>query len=39
VRRRFSIRSRSARCIRFSCDAMLAIDEPKPRPVSGAAGA
>src|SRR5262245_59209469 len=32
VRRRFSSRSRSARRIRFSCEAMLAMNEPKPRP-------
>ena len=40
VRRRFSSRSRSARRIRFSCEAMLAMNGPKPRPDgSGAAAA
>src|SRR5215207_4530846 len=38
VRRRFSRRSRSARSIRFSCEAMLAIYVPTPRPGSRRGG-
>src|SRR3954454_7586120 len=39
VRRRFSSLSRSARRIRFSCEAMLAMNEPKPRPDGAGAAA
>src|SRR5215211_5504080 len=39
VRRRFSSRSRSARRIRFSCEAMLAMNAPKPRPDGAGAAA